>query len=168
MALLTTDIEFLESGTLNLGGALQESPVTGVVNDLFDRVTGSETVSGRTEYRCAYIRNSNLLLTLFNAQIWVPAGPAAVGASVEIGIGAAGMNATETAIVDEVSSPVGVTFYAASDVGSALDLGDLTPGDYISVWVKRTIAPGASAISLDGMTMAVRGDAEVDAGGGAG
>lgn len=168
MPLLTTDIEFLESGSLNLGGALQESPVTGVINDVFDRVTGSNVVDGDTNYRCIYIRNSNVLLSLFNAALWVSAGATATGASVFIGIGAAGLNATEDAVIDEITAPPGVDFYAAPDAASAIPIGDMAPGDFIAIWIKRVIDPGASAIAIDGMTLALSGDAEVDAGGGGG
>lgn len=166
MALLTSEIEFLESGLLNLGGALQESPVSGTINTLFDRVSGSEVVVGTIEYRCIYVRNSNLLLTLFNAAVWVSTVPVASGVSVKIGIG--GSNAAEPAIADEADPPVDVVFYPADTVEAALALGDLTPGDYVAIWIERTVAPGSTSISVDGLTLTVLGDAEVDGGGGMG
>src|SRR5690348_9075203 len=62
-----SDIVYLLSGgvgntdqTFSLGGVISGIPIpTDTSNNLWSDVTGSEAQSGRTTYRCFYIKNKN-------------------------------------------------------------------------------------------------------------
>jgi len=73
------------------------------------------------------------------------------------GLGAAGLNGTETAVSSETSAPAGVSFSTPSALASGLSLGDLPAGQHFAVWVRRTVTTGAAATS-DSFTLRVQGD----------
>jgi hypothetical protein len=51
-----------------------------------------------------------------------------------------------------------VTFVAAPDFANALTIGDILPGYYKSVWIKRVISAGATAVNNAGFTITTRCD----------
>lgn len=60
------NIELLLSGGSNnadskrsIGGNISNFPITGTANNLFPDLSSSEAVSGKTDYRCFYVKNSN-------------------------------------------------------------------------------------------------------------
>lgn len=168
MSITATDIEFHLSGTggtgdTSLGGAIHANQVSATVNNFFDRVTGAESAAGDTEYRCFYVKNNHGTLTLYGAKIWISSNTPSASTSVEIALGAADKNASEQTIVDENTAPTlpgtyGTTFSAAASEGAALTIGDLAPGAYKSVWVKRIVSASATAYSNDTATFTVKGD----------
>lgn len=161
MPMTATDIKFFESGTQNLGGAIQVTEVSGALNDFFDRVSGSESVVGAVEYRCFYVKNTHALLTLFDAKVYISDNTNATSTDVAIGLGLAGIGVGETELANETTAPAGVTFSLAVDEANALVVGDLSPGDYQAIWVRRTVGAGAGAIAVDGSTVTVAGDSEI-------
>lgn len=158
MPITTTELEFRQSGTTNLGGAISATSVSSSLNTLFDYVAGAEAVAGDTEYRCVYLRNSHATLTLYSAIVWISANTPAPGSAVQIGLGTSGVNGTEQVIASENTAPIGVTFFDAATEAAALAIGDIPAGQHMAVWIKRTITPGAAAYNADSMTLSFGGD----------
>jgi hypothetical protein len=158
MPITATDIEFRQSGASNLGGTISGSAVSGALNGLFDYVTGAESAAGDTEYRCVYAMNNHGSLTLYGAKVWISVNTPAAGTAAQIGLGAAAIGGTESTTANEGTAPAGVTFYDAATEGASLSIGDLGPGQYKAVWIKRTVTAGAAAYNSDGMTVTVKGD----------
>ena len=77
--------------------------------------------------------------------------------SCELGLGTAGLNGVEQSITSENIAPAGVSFFATSDV-SPLVMGDLAPGDYYPVWVKRLVTPEAQGSASDNVIITIGGD----------
>ena len=73
MAIVSGDIVYFMSGgsgnsnpSNSIGGDPSSSPISGLVNNLFDNISPEETVAGKTDYRCFYIFNQNGIDSLYN------------------------------------------------------------------------------------------------------
>lgn len=166
MAIATSEIkQYLSGGASNtlpsasIGGARSSTEISATaLFNLWDRVNSAEALAGDTEYRCFYVRNESSTDTLLSAGIYISSNTSSNDTTIEIGLGTAGKNGTEQTVANESSAPSGVTFSAASSQGAGLSLGDLAPGDYYPVWVKRIVSPTASATTSDLYTLRVFGD----------
>lgn len=165
MPIVSTDIEYRLSGgaanadpNASIGGAKSSFEIGAGLHNLFDVVGSAETTAGDTEYRCFYVHNAHPTLTLENAVVYIQSNTPSADTLVEIGIGAAAVNATETAVANESTAPELVTFDFAANLGSALVIGDIPPGQHQAIWVKRTINAGAAAYTDDQATIRVQGD----------
>ena len=160
MPIVSTDIDYKHSGgatnsdpALSLGGIISANDVT--VNTLFDDVSSAEASAGDTEYRCVYVQNSHATLTLLTAKVFIQANTA--GSRIAIALGGEGKNGTAETVANENTAPVGETFSQPVDYTGGLSLGDLAPGEYFPVWVRRTI-PAAAGGATDTFTLRVQGE----------
>lgn len=160
MPIASTDIVYRLSGgstnadpMLSLGGAISANAVT--TNTLFDDISSSEAIAGDTEYRCIYVRNSHATLTLLAARIFIQANTA--GSRVSIALDGVGKNGTAETVANESTAPVGEVFSQPSDYATGLALGDLAPGEFFPVWVRRIIPAGAAG-ATDTFTLRVQGE----------
>lgn len=135
----------------------------GVLNDLFDDITGAENAALTVDYRALAVLNNNTLNVLENAVVYVSAETAG-GASVAIATDnlAASPKAQVAAqlaeIATETTAPVGVSaFSTPTTAGTGLVLGNIPVANVKGFWVRRTAANSA-ALSADGVTLAVTGD----------
>ena len=158
MPIIASDIKIKGSGAKNLGGPISANEVSSAVNGLFDVVSGTEALNGAVEYRCVYVQNTHATLILYNAAVYIQSNTPSESTTADIGVGAAAISATETAISNEGSAPAGVSFGAPETYESAFALGDLAPGDYRAVWIRRTVSAGAASFDDDGVTLAIQGD----------
>jgi len=157
MAISPSDIVFYES-TSGLGGAKTGSAITSAqLHNLFDVVTGAESTAGDIEYRCFYVENTNATDTLTTSGIYIQTNTPSTDTNVEIGLDPAGNGGTAVTIANESTSPAGVTFNEPGS-GSPLSLGDLAPGEFYAVWVKRTVDSAAGAFNNDSVILRVTGD----------
>lgn len=124
----STNIEFLLSGGTNnsdpkksTGGGPSSFPILGSVNNLFPDVTSSEASSGKVDYRCFYIKNSNSSFTLYDTEIRVSAQNLG-GAYVELGVAKStdvqiievtGASISGTVVLRLGSSPISVNWGAS-------------------------------------------------------
>lgn len=161
MAILSTDIKYkLSGGALNtapnasLGGAKSS---TDVPPGIFDDVSSAEASAGSVEYRCVYVHNNHLTLSLLLAKLWIQANTPSASTDVAVGLGSSGLNAIEQTVATEVTAPTGVIFSSPAAFASGLSLGDLPAGQHFAVWVRRTVTAGAAAAS-DTFTLRVQGD----------
>jgi hypothetical protein len=126
-------------------------PVTNLVNNVWDNVTGQQAQDGLTEYRCLYVINLNSVDTAYDVRVWIqdqPQGPD----SLYIALDPAGKgNGTTTGVAIEINSEtdsgnelVGLTFTAPDTQSSALVIGNLTPGQCQAVWQQRVVSAGTT------------------------
>ncbi len=158
MPIISTDIkQRLSGGAANavadasIGGAKSSNDAPA---GLFDTVSGAESAAGDTEYRCIYVHNNHGSLTLVGAKIWIDSNPSA---QINIGLGVAAVNATETAIANESTAPASVSFTAAANEGAALTIGDIPAGQHKAIWLRRTVAAAAPAAAVT-YSLTVKGD----------
>lgn len=159
MAIASSDIkQRLSGGAANssanasIGGAKSSNDAP---SNLFDDVDSSESTAGDTEYRCVYIHNNHGSLTLTNPVVWIVSNT--TGNRIAIGVGAAAVNATETAIANESTAPASVTFSQPTTKGAGLALGSIPAGQHRALWIRRTVAAAAAA-AADSYTIRVEGD----------
>lgn len=136
----------------------------GVLNDLFDDISGAENAASTVDYRCIFIHNSNASNTLENAVVYLSAETAG-GASIAIAIddiaasAIGSASAQADAIASETTAPgAGVgAFSSPTTSGTGLSLGNIAAGSCRAIWIRRTAA-NTAALSADGVTIAVTGD----------
>lgn len=147
----------------SLGKYISTTEITsGVLNNLFDDVTGDENAASDVEYRCFFVHNNHGSLTWQNVVVWINAEVAggadtaiAVDTTAASAIGSASAQALE--IADEDTAPSGLTFSSPTSKGTGLAVGDIQAGYCKAIWVRRT-ATNSSALSNDGATLRVEGD----------
>jgi hypothetical protein len=165
MVVEAIDIEFrLSGGQSNfvpddsLGGQISNDQISySIIENLFDNVSSGEASSGDTEYRCYYIINTSdtdsadfavyigVETPSADTQIDIGLDPAGVGDGISTGVA--------TTIANESTAPAGVTFSHPTDVGSALSIGTLGPGDAQAIWVKRVVSSSAASSPRDDVSI---------------
>lgn len=101
-------------------------------------------------FDCFYFHNAHASLTALSSKVWIQTNTPSTGTTVEIGLGAAAVSATETAVANESTAPAGVTFTAtAIDLATGLLIGDIPFGQHKAVWVKRVISASSPAFNTD-------------------
>lgn len=166
MPIVAGDIDFHLSGgsgnsnvNASIGGAISTTQITdATVHNLFDIVASDEAAAGDTEYRCLYVKNAHATLALQNAKVWIQTNTPSTDTSVEIGLGAAAVNVTETAVANESTAPASVTFSTAVNEGASLSIGNIPAGQFKAIWVKRIVGAAAAAYNADSAVIRVKGD----------
>jgi len=161
MAITSSDIKIRLSGgaansnvNLSLGGARSSTEVTdNTLNNIFDDVSGSESLPGDTEYRCVYLYNNHGTLTAQNVRIYISSNTTSADDTWTIGLGTSAINGTETAVADENTAPASVTFSAPTDYAGGLASADIPAGQHRSVWYKRVVTAGAAAIDANAISL---------------
>lgn len=161
MPIVATDIQIRLSGgaansnvNVSLGGAKSSTQVTdNTLNNLFDDVSGSESLAGDTEYRCVYIHNAHASLTMQNVRVYISSNTSSADDTWEIGLGSAALNATEQTVVDENTAPSAVTFSAPTTYAAGLAPADIPFGQHRSIWYKRIVNAAAAANNNDTITI---------------
>lgn len=166
MPIISSDIKFYLSGgaansdaNASLGGAISSTEIVdATLHNLFDVVGSAETASGDVEYRCMYVKNTHGTLTLQASTAFISSNTPSADTDAAIGLGTAAIGASEQTTATESAAPSGVSFSAPSTQPAGLSIGDLAPGEYKAIWVRRTVSAAASAYSNDGVTIDVGGD----------
>ena len=166
MAITAGDIDFhLSGGAGNadpdaaLGGVISATQLTDAsLHNLFDIVSSAEASAGDTEYRCIYVKNAHGSLALENAVVWIQTQTPSADTSVEIALAGEGVNGTAETVANESTAPVGETFSAPGDVGSALAIGNIPAGQHQAIWIKRIVGAAATAYNSDSVVIRVQGD----------
>jgi len=118
--------------------------ITQNANVLFDDVTKTESRDGATSFRCFYLKWDHGTETAYGGKLWIEVNTIGQD-TVAVALGGA-INSTAVTIADEFTAPAGADFDSANpiDASTGLDLGDLTPGDSIPVWIRRVVPAGVS------------------------
>jgi len=175
-AIVSGDILFKYSIAAAAGNTTASAPATslgdqisttqwagGALNDLFDDISGAENAASTVDYRCIFIHNNNGANIFQNVVIYLSAEVAG-GASIAIAtdnIAASAIasgSAQAAAIANETTAPTGVSaFSSPTTAGAGLSMGNIGVGQCKAFWIRRTAA-NTSALSNDGVTIAVAGD----------
>lgn len=169
MPIVSADIEYRLSGGVSntdpdasLGGAMSTAGggliTTATLNNLFDDVSGDEADSGDIEYRAIFIKNDHGSLTLSNIKMWIQTPSPSSDTSFAIAICDEGKNSAIEVEADESTPPSGESFSSPANKAAGISLPDLDAGDYVGVWIRRTVSASASASASDGPTLRVEGD----------
>ena len=170
MAITSSNIKFyLSGGTSNsnvnasIGGAISTTEVTdNSLHNLFDKTLGTESTAGDTEYRCIYVKNTHGSLELELAKIWISTNTSSPANVIAIALDGAGKGGTAETETDENVAPTGETFSqpTAYSGGLSLDGGGtgLGAGVAYPIWIRRTIAAGATAVDNVTFVLSVQGD----------
>ncbi len=155
MPIVANDITFNLSGgagntdpNASLGGVMGTNAliVDDTLNNLFDNVSGAEHTAGDTEYRCFYVKNTNATDTAYSVKIYIDTNTPAADDTVNIGKDLAGVSGTADTVADEGTAPdPAVTFSTATTLAVAIDLGNMSAGQYYAVWIKRIVSAGSTA-----------------------
>ena len=161
MPIVSSDIKYKLSGgaanadpLLSIGGAISSVDAG---SSIFDDVASAEAAAGDTEYRCIYVKNTHATLTYLSAKIWIQTQTPSADTDVAIALGGEGLNGTAETVANENTAPVGESFTSPSSFAGGLTIGDLAPGAYYPVWVRRTVNAGA-AVYADSFTLRVQCD----------
>ena len=149
MPIISTDIQSrLSGGAANaaalasIGGVKSSNAIPA---SLFDNTTGAESAAGDIEYRCFYVHNNHATLTLVAPVIFFTALAPGAGHAIALGVGASATNGIETAVANEDTAPVGVTFSSPTTQATGLALADIPAGQHRAVWLRRTVTAGSGA-----------------------
>ena len=157
MALQQDEIKlYKSSNTIGLGGAIDIASeiVSDALNNIFTDVTSAEALSGMTDYRCFYVRNTNTVAQLIQAGVMVVSDSTNPTTSVELGLGTASFNATEQVVPNKTTAPAGVSF----GTGTVIKGSPPANGGYFSVWIKRIVDVDADASATDKTVIRITGD----------
>ena len=165
MTVAATDIKiYLSGGAVGAGNTDPANSLGGVItatqwpSGIFDNVTSAEATAGDSEYRAVFVKNTNATDTLYSAVVWVYSNTPDTDTEVAIALGDEGKNLAVELIASEGAAPVGPSFSLAATEGAALSLGDLGPGEYYGIWIRRVVNAAASSYANDTFTLRVKGD----------
>lgn len=158
MAITTSDLLFRLSGgsgnsdpNASLGGVMSTSTTVtdNTTHNLFDVVSGSESLAGDTEYRGIYLLNNHGSLTAQNTAIYISSNTTSSDTSLDIALAGEGLNATIETVANENTAPSGETFSAPSTYGTGLSMGNIPAGQRYGFWFRRTVGAAATAVNDD-------------------
>ncbi len=161
MAITASDLKiYLSGGAANsdpnaaIGGAISSTEVTdNTTHNLFDQVSGTESNAGDTEYRCVYFKNTHGTLTAQNTHVYISSNTGSADTTIDIGLAAAGLNATESAVANENTAPSSVSFSAPTTYAGGLDMTNVPAGQRYGLWLRRTVNASAAAVNDDAVTI---------------
>jgi hypothetical protein len=166
MPIVSTDIKYRLSGgaansdvNASLGGAKSSvEVVTATLHNLFDQVSGDESLAGDIEYRCIYVHNGHGSLSLQNAVVWIDTNTPSTDTTVAIALAGEGLNGTAETVANENTAPAGESFTSPATKGAGLSLGTIPAGQHYAIWIRRTVTAGAAAFNTDSVIVKVEGD----------
>ena len=133
----------------NTTGTFQIAPI---LNELFRSFTKAELIPAVTYYRCIYLVNQNSTDDFLRCSVTTDKEPIDPAAFVQIlaemgldpvAIGDGISTGIAAIIVDEFTTPGGVTFSEPGQGDPALDQIPLLSGDALAVWIELTHPAGA-------------------------
>jgi hypothetical protein len=173
MAVVSTDLKWYYSGgsanadaNASLGGEISSVEITSnLLQNLFDNVSAAEASAGSTEYRCAYLKNTNGADTVNDMKLWISSNTPSTTTRVDIALDPAGIGngvspGMATTIADETTAPSGVSFANSPDpvdASTAIAIGNLTTGECQAVWFRRVVDSGTAALAHDPVTVTASG-----------
>jgi hypothetical protein len=164
-----SDIEFrLSGGTTNtnpllsLGGAMSTAAgglmTSGVANNLWDDISGSQTAAGGSEFRAFYVKNANASVDWLSVVYWIDVLTTSADTEFDVALASEAVNvAIVQTLASEASVPTGVTFSRPTSKGTGLSIGTIAHGQFKGLWTKRTWNAGTAAANDSG-SYRVEGD----------
>lgn len=143
----------------SLGGAVSSNgPTSNSLHNLFDEVSGSESLPGDVEYRCVALKNNHGSLTAKNTKVYVSADTSSY---FDIALAGEGLNTQPETVGNESTAPAGETFSHPTTYAGGLNMGNIPFSQYYAHWVRRTIPAAAPAATPYNVT--INYDCDTDA-----
>ena len=166
MAITASDLKIYLSGgagnsdpNASLGGIISSTEVTdNTTHNLFDQVSGTESLAGDTEYRGVYLKNTHGSLTLQNTKVYISSNTGSADTTIDIAVDGGATNATMETLSDESTAPSGETFTAPTTYAGGLSIGSLAAGEKKGLFIRRTVNASAAAVNDDAVTIKYDGD----------
>jgi len=168
--IVEADLIFRLSGTvsntdpnLSIGGAM--STVAGgivdtdVLNNDMDDISSDEAAAGITIYHGYYYENTNGSLTWTIPVFFIESQTSSGDTNVNIAIALEAKNVDIETLVNEETTPTGITFTAPANKAAGIAIGDLDPADNRGFWVEYIVNAG-SGTTLDDYTIEAEGDTQ--------
>lgn len=158
MTILAGEIKYFKT-TNSLGGAKTATEVTsGLLSDIFAQTPSAEADTGKTEYACIYVENTNGVDTGTTVKQWLLSNTPSADTEDTIGFGTSGVDGVEQTIANKNTAPTGVIFSLAANEAGSISLPDLGPNKFHAVWIKRVTSPGAAGIAIDNSVIRTKMD----------
>lgn len=143
------------SGNLSLGGIISSADSgiigTDVVNALWDNISHEEltsTIIGEYEVRCIYLYNTNPTnCTLRSVWFWLGQNTTSPFSDVDCALGTSGVGGVEQSVANENIQPHGVVWDFARTEEDAIFAGDIPPGSWQAIWIRRHAGPAPQGTS---------------------
>jgi len=166
VAITSADLKIYLSGgagnsdpNASLGGIISSTEVVdNTTHNLFDQVSGTESLAGDTEYRGIYLKNTHGTLTLQNTKIYISSNTGSADTTIDIALDGGATNATMETLSDESTAPSGETFTAPTTYAGGLSIGSLAAGEKKGLFIRRTVNASAAAVNDDAVTIKYDGD----------
>lgn len=167
-SILESDLKIYITGGINntdtnlsLGGPTSTTEfVSGVLDNLFSRVTLDQSNLGITQYRCLTFKNTHTSAKALKARVIIESNSSSNDSEVRIGIGAAGFNEDEILLSSETVKPSNVNFQKIETFPAVANIGDMSAGDRINVWIEWVTDNGAESTDNDEVTLRIDFDQE--------
>lgn len=160
MAVTPNQLQFFLSGgsgntnpNLSIGGAISNTPVVGILNNLFPDVTSSEASSGKTDYRCIYLRNTSISDSLYLSEVYVSSQ---ISGASYIQIGTLPVGTLAPLLAVDTMAPSGVAFSDTS-VNQKISVGTIPPQSSVPIWIKRQTDPSTGFKERDNFILKISG-----------
>lgn len=162
MPIVASDLKIrLSGGSANsdpnasLGGAKSSVEVVdNTLHNIFDIVSGSESLAGDIEYRGIYLHNGHGSLTAQNVRVYISSPTTSTADEWDIALAGEGLNATmETIAAGGKTGPVGESFSRPSTYATGLNAGNIPAGQHYGIWLRRTVNAAAPAIDNNSITI---------------
>ncbi len=162
MALNIADLKFYQSSNGNLGGAPDFGTEVSISEDGFwDNINASESAIGDVEYRCLYARNTSTTNTLISPSIEMTQNANDPDTTIHIAV-MDNVNVQTVSIGTEQIEPAGSPSWQTANVDIPFN-ADLTfdggggAGDYIAIWIRRTVVNSNNQAANDNYTLSLKG-----------
>lgn len=149
------DGQWLAGGPQGLGGT--PGAVLADPRAIFDDVLNSEAVAGDEEYRLVYFKNGHTIQTVVGLVAWILANTSSTDTALAIGVATEAINTEVGTIPNESTAPAGVVFGSPTSNGAGFAMGDIPPGQFKGLWLRRTVTASASATGTDTATWTAQG-----------
>ena len=144
---------------LSLGGVVSSNgPTDNNLHNLFDEVSGTESLAGDTEYRAVALKNNHGSLTAKNTRVYISSD---TGAQFDIALADEGLNANPETIANESTAPSGPTFSHPTTYAAGIDMGNIPSTQFFAHWCRRVIPAAAGAETPH--TVTAKYDCDTDA-----
>ena len=144
----------------SLGGVVSSNgPTDNVLHNMFDEVSGSESLPGDTEYRCFVCKNNHSTLTAKTPRFYITGD---TGSQWDIALDGNGLNTNPESVANESTAPSGETFSHPTTYAGGLAPADIPATQHSGgIWARRTIPAAAGAETPHTVTM--KFDCDTDA-----
>jgi hypothetical protein len=142
-----------------LGGTMSSTTISdNTLNNLWDDVSAVEASAGDVEYRAMFIYLATTSATLSNARLWISATTSAAGDEWAITTDTAGLNSSVTmsSISAEGTAPTNTGTWVV--YGTTISVGNVTAGQGIGVWIRRSVSVGASSYASNSASITWDGE----------